>query len=39
MFGKITRRDVSHHFNKAKNFLGIKLRIFWGTLITILETF
>ena len=22
MFGKISRRDVAHHFNKAKNFLG-----------------
>ena len=22
MFGKITRRDVAHDFNKAKNFLG-----------------
>ena len=22
MFGKITRRDVAHHFNKAKTFLG-----------------
>ena len=22
MFGKISRRDVAHHFNRAKNFLG-----------------
>jgi len=22
MFGKITRRDVAHHFNKATSFLG-----------------
>ena len=22
MFGKISRRDVAHHFNKAKKFLG-----------------
>ena len=22
MFGKITKQQVSHHFNKAKNFLG-----------------
>ena len=22
MFGKISRRDVAHHFNRANNFLG-----------------
>jgi len=22
MLGKISRRDVAHHFNRAKNFLG-----------------
>ena len=22
MFGKMSRRDVAHHFNRAKNFLG-----------------